>query len=205
ARWVHLSIIRPRSSAQYALSNDRHIPRCIRARSATPMHVGETRATTTSSAAAATGSQIRAVQDPVFHFYLQNNGMSPVPPSSPLPRPLKLTLVPGGTPMLGPENTSGYFTLGSSITLNDDAGAVYLNVNNSVSTSYQPLTLDAAPTTEDWGLEGDTIILTDPRQLNFLACATNDPAFYDVYMQQGDDTPDGATCTLITLHLPCLC
>ncbi|KAL1760587.1 hypothetical protein FB107DRAFT_256120 [Schizophyllum commune] len=143
------------------------------------------RATGTTSAAAATGSQIRAVQDPVFHFYLQNNA---------------------GTPMLGPESSSGYFTLGSTIALNSDSSAspLYLNVNSSVSTSYQPLTLDATASTTNWGLEGDTIILTNPRQLNFLACATADAAFYDVYVQNGNDTP-GGSCTMITLHLPCLC
>ncbi|KAI4517747.1 hypothetical protein EV122DRAFT_282484 [Schizophyllum commune] len=143
------------------------------------------RATGTTSAAAATGSQIRAVQDPVFHFYLQNNA---------------------GTPMLGPESSSGYFTLGSTIALNDESSAspLYLNVNSSVSTSYQPLTLDPTASTTNWGLEGDTIILTNPRQLNFLACATADAAFYDVYVQNGNDTP-GGSCTMITLHLPCLC
>ncbi|KAL1691562.1 hypothetical protein GGG16DRAFT_91243 [Schizophyllum commune] len=111
------------------------------------------RATGTTSAAAATGSQIRAVQDPVFHFYLQSNA---------------------GTPMLGPESSSGYFTLGSTIALNSDdssAAPLYLNVNSS---------------------------------LNFLACATADAAFYDVFVQNGNETP-GGSCTMITLHLPCLC
>ena len=74
-----------------------------------------------------------------------------------------------------------------------------------MTASYKPLSLDAVATTTDWGLEGDTIITTNPRQLNFLACATSDANFYDVYLQTGSDTPAGGSCSLATLHLPCLC
>ncbi|KAM5530967.1 hypothetical protein V8D89_015349 [Ganoderma adspersum] len=140
---------------------------------------------TMSSGATPTGSQIRAVEAPVYHFYLQNND---------------------GTPMLGPEVSSGYFTIGSTISLSGSAdGTLYLNLNSSAATSYKPLTLDAVATTTDWGLEGDTIITTDPRQLNFLACATSDASFFDVYLQTGNDTPTSGSCSLATLHLPCLC
>ena len=108
--------------------------------------------------------------------------------------------------MLGPEASSGYFTIGSTISLGGaEGGTLYLNLNSSGTTSYKPLSLDAVATTTDWGLEGDTIITTDPRQLNFLACATNDASFYDVYLQTGSDTPTGDSCSLATLHLPCLC
>ncbi|KAI0358481.1 hypothetical protein OH77DRAFT_1396833, partial [Trametes cingulata] len=132
-----------------------------------------------------TGSQIRADQPPVYHFYLQNDG---------------------GKPVLGPEASSGYFTIGSTISLDGaDGSKLYLNVDESATTSYKPLTFDAVATTTDWGLEGDTIITTAPRQLNFLACTTSDPNVYDVFFQEGNDTPSGASCTLVTLHLPCLC
>ncbi|KAJ3570368.1 hypothetical protein NP233_g4451 [Leucocoprinus birnbaumii] len=150
----------------------------------TPTSSSTSSATTTSSGAAATGSQIRAVTNPVFHFYLQNNG---------------------GKPQLGPEASSGYFTISGSIALNGGSSKLYLNVNNTVTTSYKPLTLGTTASTTNWGLEGDTIIITNPRQLNFIACATSNPSYYDVYLQTGNDTPSGASCTLQTLHLPCLC
>ncbi|KXN90602.1 putative 1,4-beta-D-glucan cellobiohydrolase C [Leucoagaricus sp. SymC.cos] len=141
--------------------------------------------TTTSSSPAASGSQIRAVTDPVFHYYLQNHS---------------------GKPQLGPEASSGYFTISGSISLNQSNGSkLYLNLNDTVSTSYKPLSFGTTATTTDWGLEGDTIITTSPRQLNFIACATSDPSYYDVYLQTGNGTPSGASCTLQTLHLPCLC
>lgn len=108
--------------------------------------------------------------------------------------------------MLGPEATSGYFTINGPISLNNASGpTLYLNVNGNVTTSYQPLSLDPVATTTDWGLEGDTIITTTPRQLNFLACATSNAAFYSLFLQQGNDMPAGETCSLISLHLPCLC
>lgn len=120
---------------------------------------------------------------------------------------VSLTLsLPGGTPVLGPESSSGYFTISGSISLNNaDGSKLYLNVNESASTSYKPLSLGTTATTTDWGLEGDTIITTSPRQLNFIACTTSDSTVYSVYLQEGNDTPAGVTCTLITLHLPCLC
>ena len=85
------------------------------------------------------------------------------------------------------------------------ATPLYLNVDSAATTSYQALTLDPTATTTDWALEGDTIITSDPRELNFLACATSDPNYYTLYLQTGNDQPSGATCTLQTLHLPCLC
>ncbi|KIY71158.1 hypothetical protein CYLTODRAFT_429660 [Cylindrobasidium torrendii FP15055 ss-10] len=130
-------------------------------------------------------SQIRTVQDPVFHFYLQDVA---------------------GLPALGPEDTSGYFTIGSTISLAyDDGTSKYLNVASNSTASYKALSLDEEATTTNWGLEGDTIITTAPRQLNFLACATDDKEVYNVYLQEGNDTPEGKTCTLVTMHLPCLC
>ncbi|KAG6811905.1 hypothetical protein H0H92_005363 [Tricholoma furcatifolium] len=111
-----------------------------------------------------------------------------------------------GVPVLGPEDTSGYFDISTTISLNNTDGSnLYLNVDTSGTASYQPLTLDATATTTDWGLEGDTIVTTDPREINFIACATNDTTIYTVYLQTGSDTPAGANCTLQSLHLPCLC
>ncbi|TFK86887.1 carbohydrate-binding module family 1 protein [Polyporus arcularius HHB13444] len=141
--------------------------------------------TTTSTGATPTGSQIRAVEGPVYHFYLQTNG---------------------GKPVLGPEASSGYFTIGTTISLNNaDGSKLYVNVDTSAATSYKPLTLDAVAKTTDWALEGDTIITTAPRELNFLACSTADTTVYDVYLQEGNDTPTGASCSMASLHLPCLC
>jgi len=141
--------------------------------------------TTTVSAPAPSGSQIRSDQDPAFHLYLQNLD---------------------GAPVLGPEASSGYLTIAGTITLNNaDGSQLFLNEDEGAPTSYKALTLDATATTTDWGLEGDTIITTSPRQLNFLACASSTAGYYDLYLQEGNDTPSGATCSLISLHLPCLC
>ncbi|KDR75900.1 hypothetical protein GALMADRAFT_248678 [Galerina marginata CBS 339.88] len=146
-----------------------------------------TTATTTSTGATPTGSQIRTVQAPVFHFYLQNSG---------------------GVPLLGPEASAGLFTIGGTISLNQaDGSKLYLNLNTTGTASYQALTFGKTATTTDWGLEGDTIITTAPRQLNFIACATSSSTFYSIYLQNGNDMPAGQSCTLQTIHLhvPCLC
>ncbi|KAJ4481237.1 hypothetical protein J3R30DRAFT_2424303 [Lentinula aciculospora] len=144
-----------------------------------------TTATSTSTGATPTGSQIRSDQDPTFHFYLQDNN---------------------GSAVLGPESSSGYFTIGSTISIPGDSGTLYLNVDSSDTTvSYQALTFGPTAVTADWGLEGDTIIETDPRQLNFLTCATSDASVYSLYLQTGNDSPSGQTCSLTSLHLDCLC
>ncbi|CAE6361618.1 unnamed protein product [Rhizoctonia solani] len=143
--------------------------------------------TSTSSAPSATGTQIRAVQDPVYHLYLQNSG---------------------GTPVLASESTSGRFVINGSIALVSGSTNLYLNINTS-TTSYKPLTFAPTASTLNWGLEGDTIITTNAspygRQLNFLACTTSTTGSYRVYLQTGNDLPSGSTCSTITLHLPCLC
>lgn len=109
-------------------------------------------------------------------------------------------------PVLGPEASSGYFIIDGIIALNNTDGShKYLNVNESGTASYKPLTLDSVANTTDWALEGDTIITTTPRQLNFLACATSHVTIYSVYLQEGNDTPPGQSCSMISLHLPCLC
>ncbi|KAF5368730.1 hypothetical protein D9757_010406 [Collybiopsis confluens] len=144
--------------------------------------------TTTSTGPSPTGSQIRSDQDPTFHFYLQNSN---------------------GSAVLGPEASSGYFTIGTTISLPSSSGGtgkLYLNVDKTTTTvSYYPLVFGATATTTDWGLEGDTIIETNPRQLNFLTCATTNTGVYSVYLQTGNDTPPGKTCSLTSLHLDCLC
>lgn len=122
------------------------------------------------------------------------------------PRHIVRCISTEGVPVLGPEASSGYFTIDGTIALNGaDGTSLYLNVDESAATSYKALTFDSAAVTTDWGLEGDTIITTSPRQLNFLACATSDATVYDVYLQEGNDTPSGQTCSLTSLHLPCLC
>lgn len=142
-----------------------------------------TTSTTTSTGPAPTGSQIRTVQDPVYHFYLQNKG---------------------GVPVLGAEASSGYFTIGKTIALTGSP-TLYLNISPDTSKSYQALMFNSTAITMDWGLEGDTIITTSPRQLNFIACSTSDPTIYNVFLQNGNDSPAGTTCTMVTMHLPCLC
>ncbi|PPQ67282.1 hypothetical protein CVT25_005866 [Psilocybe cyanescens] len=144
-----------------------------------------TTATTTATGAAPTGSQIRSVQAPVYHFYLQNSG---------------------GVAVLGPEASAALFTISGTISLNQAGGSkLYLNLDNSGTASYKTLTFDATATTTNWGLEGDTIITTNPRQLNFIACSTSSSTIYTLYLQTGNDTPAGVSCTLQTIHLPCLC
>ncbi|OBT98597.2 hypothetical protein VE01_03597 [Pseudogymnoascus verrucosus] len=132
--------------------------------------------------------QIRGVQDPIYHLYLQS--------------------LPGdGTPVMGPEATSEYFTIGNTIQSTNTS--LYLNIGEA-STSYLPLTFDATATTTAWGLEGDTIITTNGspygRQLNFLVCNGATAGYYDLFLQKGSDTPAGKTCSNYqTIHLPCLC
>lgn len=84
--------------------------------------------------------QIRGVQDPIFHLYLQG-----------LPSNKSI-------PVMGPEATSEYFVIGS--TIQSTNSSLYLNLGNS-STSYLPLSFDTTSTTTAWGLEGDTIITAD--------------------------------------------
>lgn len=83
--------------------------------------------------------QIRGVQDPIYHLYLQS--------------------LPGNasTPVMGPEATSEYFTIGETIQSTNTS--LFLNIGEA-STSYLPLSLDTTVTTTAWGLEGDTIITT---------------------------------------------
>lgn len=141
-------------------------------------------ATSTSTGATPTGSQIRTDQDPVYHLYLQ---------------------AIGGAPMLGPESSSGYFTIGSTVALNNFNGTeLYLNVNTTVSTSYKPLTLGSTATTTNWSLSGDTIV--SGGQQNFLVCPILGSSNWNLYLQLGNDVPAGESCTdYITIHLPCLC
>lgn len=146
-------------------------------------------ATSTGPAApAASGVQIRGVQDPVFHLYLQNAN---------------------GTAVLGPEASSGRFTIGGSIALNGGPAPLYLNVG-SESTSYRSLSFGAAPSFAGWGLEGDTIITTTSstygRQLNFVACpAAGASGTFKVFLQLGSDVPSAGCANFVSLHLPCLC
>jgi hypothetical protein len=94
--------------------------------------------------------QIRGVQDPIYHLYLQS--------------------LPGdGTPVMGPEATSEYFTIGETIQSTNTS--LYLNIGEA-STSYLPLTFDATATTTAWGLEGDTIITTNGSPYGRRECSS---------------------------------
>ncbi|KAG9021759.1 hypothetical protein FRB95_001502 [Tulasnella sp. JGI-2019a] len=153
-----------------------------------------TSTTTTSSAPASTttgttttGQEIRADQDPVYHFYLQNSG---------------------GTAVLGPESGDGAFTINGTIL--DNTTGLYLNIGPTTGFSYRQLTFDKTATFSGWALEGDTIITATTssygRQLNFVVCETSVSTIWTVYLQLGSDVPAGLTCTnYISLHLPCLC
>jgi len=84
--------------------------------------------------------QLRGVQSPIFHLYLQS-----LPSAK-------------GTPVMGPETTSEYFTIGSTIqSLNS---SLFLNIGPGTGQSYLPLSLDTVSNTTAWGLEGDTVITT---------------------------------------------
>ncbi|KIJ49455.1 carbohydrate-binding module family 1 protein [Sphaerobolus stellatus SS14] len=138
--------------------------------------------TATSSAPAATGSQIRTDQDPAYHLYLQNIG---------------------GTPTLGPEASSGYFTIGSTIALNNaDGSQLFFNVNANATTAWKPVTFDKTATTTTWSLSGDTIIYGN--QQNFIVCPISGSTNYNLYLSTSNDMPTGCT-NYITIHLPCLC
>jgi hypothetical protein len=104
--------------------------------------------------------------------------------------------------MLGPESSSARFTISGSISLNYANGTKsYLNVDSSSGA----LSLASTASTTGWGLEGDTIIIKNPRQLNFLACSTSDRNYYDVFLQINNQAPAGRSCNMVTMHLPCLC
>ncbi|KAH8828148.1 hypothetical protein DL96DRAFT_1709439 [Flagelloscypha sp. PMI_526] len=118
-------------------------------------------------------SPIRAVEGAIYHLYLQNHG---------------------GKPQLGPEATEDYWTIGN--TLLDNNSTLYLNVDRTVSTTYKPLSLGATATTTTWGLEGDTIIATNPRQNNFVACPTTNSSFWDLYLQEGNVVPSSTSALL---------
>ncbi|KAG8168729.1 hypothetical protein KVR01_001478 [Diaporthe batatas] len=140
------------------------------------------------SGALAKPEQIRAVQDPLYHFYLQS-----------YPKNASLAV-------MGPESSSEYFNINGSIQSANTS--LYLNVGSD-STSYKTLTFGTSASTNAWALEGDTIITAQAsswgRQLNFLACKL-DGNFWQVYLQTGSATPSGATCSNYqSLHLPCLC
>ncbi|KAF3071150.1 hypothetical protein GL218_00542 [Daldinia childiae] len=139
-------------------------------------------------AALAKPEQIRAVQSPIFHYYLQAYPEDPE------------------IPVMGPEASSEYFNIGGWIQSMNTS--LFLNIGND-QTSYKTLTFAEATVTDAWGLEGDTIITSQGsnygRQLNFLVCKlTGD--YWQVYLQMGSETPAGRTCSNYqSLHLPCLC
>lgn len=142
-----------------------------------------------ASLATAKPEQIRAVQSPIFHYYLQAY-------------PQDQTI-----PVMGPEANSEFFNIDG--TIQSTNSSQYLNIGSDDSTSYKTLTFADASSTDAWALEGDTIITATSssygRQLNFLVCKL-DGDYWQVYLQTGNETPDGKTCSNYqSLHLPCLC
>ncbi|TVY33200.1 hypothetical protein LSUB1_G007174 [Lachnellula subtilissima] len=135
--------------------------------------------------------QIRGVEDPIYHLYLQ------ALPSSP------------STAVMGPEASSEYFNI--SDTIQSTNTSMLLNIGDGGGgVSYLPLSFNATSGVGPWGLEGDTIITTEGsiygRELNFLVCPNSVSGYYDLYLQTGSDTPSGETCSNYqTIHLPCLC
>ncbi|KAI1454731.1 hypothetical protein F4805DRAFT_438272 [Annulohypoxylon moriforme] len=145
-------------------------------------------AAATIPTAMAKPEQIRAVTSPIFHYYLQAYPQDPT------------------IPVMGPESTSEYFNIGSTIQSTNTSA--YLNIGDD-STSYKTLTFADASSTDAWALEGDTIITATGssfgRQLNFLVCQLSG-SYWQVYLQTGSETPSGKTCSNYqSLHLPCLC
>ncbi|KAI1395477.1 hypothetical protein F4819DRAFT_188751 [Hypoxylon fuscum] len=139
-------------------------------------------------AALAKPEQIRAVQSPIFHYYLQAYPQDPT------------------IPVMGPEASSEFFNIGASIQSTNTSA--FLNIGDD-ATSYKTLTFAAAGATDAWALEGDTIITgtgsSYGRQLNFLVCQLTGE-YWQVYLQTGSETPAGKTCSNYqSLHLPCLC
>ncbi|KAK8086777.1 hypothetical protein PG994_001751 [Apiospora phragmitis] len=135
-----------------------------------------------ASQAAAKPEQIRAVQDPIFHYYLQ---AYPEDPS---------------IPVMGPESSSEYFNIAGTIQSTNTSQ--YLSVGDD-STSYKTLTFANATGgsgTNVWALEGDTIITGQSSSWG------RHGNFWQVYLQTGSATPSGKTCSNYqSLHLPCLC
>jgi hypothetical protein len=164
--------------------------------------------TATVSEAATKPYQLRGVQSPIFHLYLQS-----LPTAK-------------GTPVMGPEASSEYFNIGSTIqSLNS---SLFLNIGPSTGKSYLPLSLNKTANTTAWGMEGDSIVTTtassygrrksirwwaerasrlmDKTELNFLACNSATSGYYNIYLQTGNDVPSGQTCSNYqTIHTPCLC
>ncbi|KAI1205052.1 uncharacterized protein F4807DRAFT_294110 [Annulohypoxylon truncatum] len=145
-------------------------------------------AAATIPAAVAKPEQIRAVSSPIFHYYLQTYPEDPT------------------IPVMGPEASSEYFEIGS--TIQNANTSAYLNIGDD-ATSYKTLTFADASSTDAWALEGDTIITATGssfgRQLNFLVCQLSG-SYWQVYLQTGSETPSGKTCSNYqSLHLPCLC
>ncbi|KAI1471293.1 uncharacterized protein F4812DRAFT_455406 [Daldinia caldariorum] len=148
--------------------------------------------------------QIRAVQSPIFHYYLQ---AYPEDRCVFVRKTNRRRLVRAATiPVMGPEHSSEYFNIGGW--MQSVNTSLFLNIGND-KTSYKTLTFAEATVTDAWGLEGDTIITSRGsnygRQLNFLVCKlTGD--YWQVYLQMGSETPAGRTCSNYqSLHLPCLC
>jgi hypothetical protein len=96
--------------------------------------------TATVPQAATKPYQLRGVQSPIFHLYLQS-----LPTAK-------------GTPVMGPEASGEYFNIGS--TIQSVNSSLFLNIGPSSGKSYLQLSLDKTANTTAWGLEGDTVITT---------------------------------------------
>ncbi|ORY64510.1 uncharacterized protein BCR38DRAFT_474960 [Pseudomassariella vexata] len=141
-----------------------------------------------AATAAAKPEKIRAVQDPIFHCYLQAFPNDPT------------------IAVMGPEASSEYFNIADSIQSTNTSA--YLNIGSDTM-SYKTLTFGNTSSSSVWALEGDTIITKTSssfgRQLNFLACEL-DGNYWQIYLQTGSATPSDKNCSNYqSLHLPCLC
>jgi len=106
--------------------------------------------------------------------------------------------------VLGPEDSAGEFLIGNTIQLSNSSSPLFFNVNSTATTSYKPVFFSSTAVTNTWDMSGDTII--DGNTQNFLVCPISGSSNFDLFLQTGDDMPDGAGCTdWITIHLPCLC
>ncbi|KAH8594812.1 hypothetical protein B0O99DRAFT_595294 [Bisporella sp. PMI_857] len=113
--------------------------------------------------------QIRGVQSPIYHLYLQG-----LPSNK-------------STPVMGPEATGEYFLIGS--TIKSQNSSLYLNIGTNTK-SYLPLSFDSTATSTPWALEGDTIITSNGSKYGRL-CNSATTGYYNLYLQTGSDTHTG--------------
>ncbi|RDL35302.1 Uncharacterized protein BP5553_07233 [Venustampulla echinocandica] len=96
--------------------------------------------------------QLRGVQAPIFHLYLQS---LPSNQSEPVMGPEATSEYLYAVPFNIPPSNHTLYDIGTTIQSTNTS--MYLNIGTS-SASYKPLFFDKTSSTTAWALEGDTII-----------------------------------------------